>query len=298
MSTTYDYYRIFYYVAKFKSFTQAANILLSNQPNVSRAINNLEHELGCRLFVRTNRGVELTPEGQHLYSRVAIAHRQLEAAESELADAKSLQHGIISIGVSEMALHAVLLPRLKEFQSMYPGIRVHLISVTGAQAVQALKMGTVDFALVTAPVAIHRPLKALPLAETQERLFGGPRFARLSDGVLALKRLQDYPIILTNTQTSTRDFYNHFFMNHGLSILPEIEASATDQILPIIKYDLGLGFLPEVFSKEAVEKKEIFLIRLDCDVPPRSICLVKDSSRPMSIAAKEFEKVLQHPQNA
>ena len=53
----YDYYRIFYYAAKYRSFTRAAEILLSSQPNVTRAMNNLEQELGCRLFVRSNRGI-------------------------------------------------------------------------------------------------------------------------------------------------------------------------------------------------------------------------------------------------
>ena len=50
MEVTYDYYRIFYYAAKYKSFSQAATILMSNQPNVTRAIHNLESQLGCRLF--------------------------------------------------------------------------------------------------------------------------------------------------------------------------------------------------------------------------------------------------------
>ena len=60
----------------------------------------------------------------------------------------------------------------------------------------------------------------------------------------------------------------------------------------MIKSDLGLGFLAEVFSEEAVKNKEIFHIRLDCEIPSRSICLVRDTSRPMNIAAKEFEKML------
>ena len=64
MEVTYDYYRIFYYAAKYKSFSQAATILMSNQPNVTRAIHNLESQLGCRLFIRSNRGAELTPEGE------------------------------------------------------------------------------------------------------------------------------------------------------------------------------------------------------------------------------------------
>ena len=55
MEVTYDYYRIFYYAAKYKSFSQAATILMSNQPNVTRAIHNLESQLGCRLFIRSNR---------------------------------------------------------------------------------------------------------------------------------------------------------------------------------------------------------------------------------------------------
>lgn len=292
MSITYDYYRIFYYVAKYKNFTQAANILISNQPNVSRAISNLEHELGCRLFVRSNRGVTLTPEGQRLFSRVAIAHRQLEAAESELLDARNLQHGIVSIGVSETALHAVLLPRLKTFQDIYPGIRIHLLSVTTPCAIQSLKSGSADFALVTTPASISRPLKSFPLLEIRENLYVGPRFLSLAQGTIPISMLADYPLILPNAQTTTREFYNHFFLDHGLSLLPEIEASATDQVLPLIKNDLGLGFLPDVFAKDAVKNGEIFQIHLDCEIPARSICLVKDMSRPTSIAAKEFEKML------
>ena len=74
----YDYYRIFYYVAQYKSFTRAAEVLGNNQPNITRCMNNLENELNCQLFVRSNRGVRLTPEGQKLYEHVAIAFEQLQ----------------------------------------------------------------------------------------------------------------------------------------------------------------------------------------------------------------------------
>ena len=60
MEITYDYYRIFYYAAKYKSFSKAAEILMSNQPNITHFMNNLENQLGCRLFIRSNRGVTLT----------------------------------------------------------------------------------------------------------------------------------------------------------------------------------------------------------------------------------------------
>ena len=66
MDISYDYYRVFYYAARYRSFSRAAEALLSNQPNVTKFMNNLEAQLGCRLFVRSNRGVTLTPEGEKL----------------------------------------------------------------------------------------------------------------------------------------------------------------------------------------------------------------------------------------
>ena len=45
---SYDYYRIFYYVAQYKSFTKAAEMLDNNQPNITRCMNNLESEIGTR----------------------------------------------------------------------------------------------------------------------------------------------------------------------------------------------------------------------------------------------------------
>lgn len=71
MLTSLDYYRIFYYVAKYRNFTRAADVLLTSQPTVTRTVKNLENDLGCRLFVRNKRGVTLTSEGELLYSYIA-----------------------------------------------------------------------------------------------------------------------------------------------------------------------------------------------------------------------------------
>ena len=81
---TYDYYRIFYFVARYKSFTKAAKMLGNNQPNITRCMNILEQELKCTLFLRSNRGISLTPEGKKLYEHVAIAYEQLQIGEEEI----------------------------------------------------------------------------------------------------------------------------------------------------------------------------------------------------------------------
>ena len=70
--STYDYYRIFYHVAQQHSFTKAAEVLHNNQPNITRCMNNLETELGCHLFVRSNRGVSLTPEGRSFLTTLQL----------------------------------------------------------------------------------------------------------------------------------------------------------------------------------------------------------------------------------
>ena len=62
MNVNYEYYRLFYYVCKYHSITRAANVLRMSQPNVTRALNRLEEQLGCKLLVRSTRGVTMTPE--------------------------------------------------------------------------------------------------------------------------------------------------------------------------------------------------------------------------------------------
>lgn len=126
LAVPYDYYRIFYYVAQHKSFTKAAEALGNNQPNITRCMNNLEQDLGCKLFVRTNHGVSLTPEGKQLYSRAAVAFEQLRLGESEIRADCSLRTGSISIAASETALHLTLLNRLDAFHRRYPGVHLRI----------------------------------------------------------------------------------------------------------------------------------------------------------------------------
>ena len=57
MYVDWEYYKIFYYVAKYQNFTKAARVLGNNQPNITHSMNRLESQLNCVLFIRSNRGV-------------------------------------------------------------------------------------------------------------------------------------------------------------------------------------------------------------------------------------------------
>ena len=110
MYVDWEYYKIFYYVAKYQNFTKAARVLGNNQPNITHSMNRLESQLNCVLFIRSNRGVTLTPEGEMLYSRIASAAVQIQDAEEELSASATLEHGAISISATETALN-IYLPR-------------------------------------------------------------------------------------------------------------------------------------------------------------------------------------------
>ena len=139
MEISLDYYRVFYHAARCGSLTKAAELLYSNQPNVTRVIRLLENELGCRLFFRTNRGVQLTPEGKILYAHVEPAMAHLEAAQQELTMERELRSGSLSIGASEVALRCLLLPVLKQFRKRYPGVQIRVSNHSTPQAMAAIQ---------------------------------------------------------------------------------------------------------------------------------------------------------------
>ena len=86
----------------------------------------------------------------------------------------------------------------------------------------------------------------------------------------------------------TFKFYNQFFLEHALEFVPDIEVATSDQILPMVKSDLGLAFIPEPMAREAVRKREVVRISLEEEIPKREICLVYDYQHPLNSAARQF----------
>ena len=293
MNVNFEYYKIFYYVAKYHNFTKAARALCNSQPNVTRAMNCLEHELNCTLFVRTNRGVHLTPEGERLYTRVSVAVQQLQTAEEELSESVGLEHGSVSIGASETALNIYLLDRLHKFHLEYPGVRLKLCNDSTPEAIRSVRSGEIDFAVVTTPVKVEVPLKETRLRSFQEILVGGKTFTALASQELSLKDLKDYPLISLGRETTTYHFYEKLFLEHGAELVPDTEAATTDQVLPLVKNELGLAFLPEEMAEEALKKHEIIQMDLKEGIPSRYVCMIYDAKRPMSAAAQKLKKLLQ-----
>lgn len=289
MNINYEYYKIFYFVAKYKNITKAATILNNNQPNISRTIKLLEHELGCHLVSRSNRGITLTPEGEKLYTHVKLAVEQLQIAEDEIIKTINMQKGSITIGVSETALH-IILPVLSLFKKKHPDIHIRIFNHLTTQALDSIKNGHVDFSILASPLKATKPLKIYPIIKFKDILIGGPSFSHIKK--ISLKELSTYPLICLKEDTMTFKFYEAFFHTYNLILRPEFEATTTDQILLMIKNDLGIGFIPEIYVKELLVKKEVYQLPLLESIPKREICFIENEQYPLSIASKEFKSLL------
>ncbi len=291
MDINYNHYRIFYYVAKYGNLTQAAQALVNSQSNITRTIKLMENELGCTLFVRSNRGVRLTAEGEKLYTHIRIAVEHIQAGEEELSSQKSSLSGTISIGTSNIALRCFLLPVLKEFRLRNPRVHLRVSNHSTPQATAALKSGSVDLALVTTPVDEQRYLHIHNVKRVEHVAVCGTAFAELAGRPIPLSELTDYPLISLGAHTKAREVHEQWFAEHGLPFTPEIEASTSDQILPFVKNNLGIGLVPaEVVEEENSE--QLIKLQLQEPIPERYICFLKRCDRTLSLAAKELERMI------
>lgn len=292
MNISYEYYRVFYYVAKYRNITKAAEVLTSNQPNVTRLIKALEQNLECTLFVRSHKGVVLTPEGEALYAHVKIAVENILAGEEELAHSRSLQRGIISIGASEVALRCLLLPILNRYRHMYPGVQIRISNHSTPQAISALQDGLADIAVVTTPLDHTDKIDVIKIREFQECAVCGDAYRSLTAKPLSFSDLADVPLICLSPGTKTYTFYTELFARYDLTIRPDIEAATADQILPMVRNNLGIGFVPKEFLSDLCENTGVHVLTLTQEIPSRSICLVRNREIPFSIAAKELQKMI------
>ena len=285
MNINYEYYKIFYYAAKNRSFSRTAKVLLTNQPNITRVIKILEGELGCTLFNRMKNGVTLTPEGEILYEHISKAVELITEGEDEISKANDLQSGTVTISVTETALHGVMLPLLNEFHERYPGIKIKLLNHSTPQALTALKSGIANLAVVTTPISTEGSLNFHKLREFRELIICSTKLKDLAKRTLTLEELCSHPIISLNRNTRTYDFYSDFFFQHGIDFQPDIEVATADQIMPLVKSNLGIGLIPEPMAQSG----DVYILKTDEEFPKRSIVL---ADKKLNAAATEIQKMI------
>ena len=140
--------RILAAIAAHGSVTRAAKQLNYSQPAVSHHLARLEAETGARLVQRVGRGIRLTPEGQHLARRAAEIVGRVDTAAVELAAMVGLRTGRVRVAGFQSAL-AGLVPHVSaSLRHDHPGIELHLTDAHPRVALDLLRDGAVDVAVI------------------------------------------------------------------------------------------------------------------------------------------------------
>ena len=140
--------RILAAIAAHGSVTKAAHHLNYSQPAVSHHLARLEAETGARLVQRVGRGIRLTPEGEHLARRAAEIVGRVEVAATELSAMVGLRTGRVRLAGFQSALATLVPHAAASLRRDHPGIELHLADAHPQVALNLLRAGQADAALI------------------------------------------------------------------------------------------------------------------------------------------------------
>jgi DNA-binding transcriptional LysR family regulator len=296
MDVNYELYKVFYFVAKTLSFSEASKQLYISQSAVSQSIKTLEKKLDQHLFIRSTKKVQLTPEGTMLFKHIEPAINLIMRGENHLMETHTLNGGQLRIGASDTICRYFLVPYLKEFHKKYPNVHIKVTNQTSIECVSLLENGSVDFIVTNFPNRrLQDHTKTIKVKSFSDVFVAGPSYSQLKDRGLTLQELQEHPLLMLDKNSTTSEFLYNLFQQHGLDLLPEIELSSNDLLIDLAQIGLGIAFIPDYCIPP--HSKELFTIQLKQEIPQRYIAVAHSDQIPLSQSAKAFMHLMTNKKN-
>lgn len=282
-------YRIFYAVANAGNISRAAKELYISQPAISKSIQKLEESVGTKLFVRSSRGVALTPEGELLYSHVKSAFETLHLGEEKLRRSIALGVGHLTIGVSSTLCKYLLLPYLKDFIKQHPYINITIDCHSTNHTLGLLEEDKIDIGLIGKPEAAKN-LFFRPLQEIEDI------FVATRDYLSALKSrdipqnriLQHSTLMLLDKENMTRQYIDDYLLEHQITVQDSLEVSSMDLLIEFSKIGLGVACVIREFVEQELSVGTLVEIPLDIPIPRREVGFAYNKGAKQPKALKSF----------
>lgn len=248
------------------NLTEAAKALHTSQPGVSRAIIDLEQELGVQIFSRHGKRLRsVTEPGQLVLQSIEAIMAELNNLRRIGEEYSQQDSGTLSIATTHTQARYILPQPLARLRETFPDVNIVLHQGTPAQVAQMVRDETAQIGIATESLAEHDGLTTLPCYEWQHILVV-PQQHPLGDkagrnGRISLKKAADYPLVTYHPSFTGRTRIDAAFASAGLSPRVVLEGIDSDVIKTYVRSGLGVGIIAEMAFDSSADTD---LTRLDC----------------------------------
>ena len=268
-------YKVFYDVAKYGSFSKAAEFTYTTQSSISKSIKKLEEQLGTQLFYRNYNGIELTENGKELLYYVEKSYGNILTAERLLIETEKLDRGKLNIGLPSYISSFFFFDKIKNFYKKYPNIEITLMNGSREYLLNLLNNHQIDFIIYSSPIFkdINKELELVKLYPIEYKFFCKKEDYEKYKNIKTIKDIENYPLVLPVPGSNNRKFLDEILLKYDVKINKVINIHTSEGILTAVKNDLGIGYIIEDIIKGDDNFK---IIDMDTKLHQEEIALVYD----------------------
>lgn len=279
MNVNFELYRIFYVVASVGNITKASKELCISQPAVTKQIKQLEDQLGGELFIRTKRGVILTDNGKEIYNYIKQAMNCFSNAEMQFTNLKKLGSGTLKIGASTTLARLFLLKYLGDFHKEYPNVGIQILTNPSLELKGLLKEGKIDLLIAKDFNTNDEMFDSYKLGTLHHCFISSNQYKELKDTVVDLNKINDYPLLLPKSPSTTRTLLADFCKEHNTRMTSKLEIASYALIEELVRIGLGIGLVTKEYVEKEIDNEDIFFVKTNPPLPSLDFSLftLKDS---------------------
>lgn len=289
----FELYRVFCCVSKSSNITRASHELYISQPAITQTIKKLEKEIGCKLFYRTKKGVELTDDGERLYNYLKNHIECLSIAKEKMVELKNNANKIIRIGSGTTLIETSLIKPLKIFKDLYPHIKVEIEHGTNHDLLNMLSNNLIDIVLMNLPSETNDDIIIEPIEDVID-IFAAKRetFSKYINTNFDMQELSNLPLVLQQESSTARKFLNTVCNKNKIYLKPIYELDSYGLVLNFVKEGLGIGFVNKNHIINELESDELFELKTNLKIPKREIGIAISKKMKNNESINNFIKIL------
>jgi LysR family cys regulon transcriptional activator len=229
------------------NLTEAAKALYTSQPGVSKAIIELEDELGVEIFTRHGKRVRsLTEPGRIILASVERILQEVESLKRVGKDFAAQDQGNLVIAATHTQARYSLPGAIAEFKKRFPKVHLSILQGSPTQVAEMVMHDQADIAVATEAIASYKELVSLPCFQWHHVAVMPDDHPLLQRKQLSLEDLAQYPLITYDNAFAGRTKINQAFSLRGLSPDIVLEAIDADVIKTYVELGLGVGIMADI----------------------------------------------------